>query len=360
MVREPGRPALVARSGLVVPPAIRPGARIAAVSLSWGGPSVLPARYEQGVRQLESAFEVEVVELPSTRADAALLDRDPALRVADLHAAFADDSIDAVVSTIGGEDSIRLLPMVDLDLLAANPKAFVGYSDSTITHLALRRAGVVSYYGPALMAGFGESGGLHDYLVRGVRSVLVDGASGQPWPENTDGWTVEFQDWADEELLGTARPLRQAAGWRWHGGAPAVGPVVVGCLEVLDWLRGSDWWPPLDGAVLALETSEEAPPPTLVQRFLRTLALTGELATLAGIVFGRPGGDELTDEERLAYDDAILRVVRTEQGLDELAVVTGVDFGHTDPMWTVPMGVTLAIDPVARTLTFTEQTIDAR
>lgn len=336
---------------------LRPGSRIAAVTLSWGGPGVFPHRYHAGVRQFEEEFGVEVVEMPSTLAAPDVLDGDPALRAADLHAAFADPSIDGVVSTIGGDDSIRLLPLLDLDLLAANPKPFLGYSDSTSIHMALRRAGMVSFYGPSIMAGFGENAGLHDYLVDGVRRMLFEPAAPIDWPENAAGWTAELLDWGESVLQEQPRQLQPATGWRWHGGTPSSGPTVVACMEVLDWFRGSQWWPHLDGAVLLLETSEEAPPPEAVTRFLRTLALTGELRSLAGLVVARPGGPDLDDEERLAYDHAVLRAVRVEQGLDELPIVTGVDFGHTDPMWTVPQGVELLVDAEAQVLRFLEPAV---
>lgn len=152
---------------LVRPRRLQEGDRLAAVSLSWGGPGTFPHRYEAGKRQLEAALGVEVVEMPHTLADAASLAADPAARAGDLHRAFADPDIAGVVSTIGGDDSIRLLRHLDLDLLAANPKVFLGYSDSTIIQMALLRAGLTSFYGPAIMAGFAENAGLHDYLVRG-------------------------------------------------------------------------------------------------------------------------------------------------------------------------------------------------
>jgi muramoyltetrapeptide carboxypeptidase LdcA involved in peptidoglycan recycling len=125
-------------------------------------------------------------------------------------------------------------------------------------------------------------------------------------------------------------------------------------METLEWIRGTEWFPDLEGAVLAFETSEEAPPPAQVARFLRTLALTGALETLSGIVFGRPGGTHVPHDEHAAYDAAILDVVRDEAGLTDLAIVTGVDFGHTDPTWTIPIGVTTQVDPEARTVTFLE------
>jgi muramoyltetrapeptide carboxypeptidase LdcA involved in peptidoglycan recycling len=339
------------------PPRLRAGDRLAAVTPSWGGPATFPHRYEVGKRQLEEAFGVEVVEMPHTLAEAGKLAADPAARADDLHRAFADPDIAGVVATIGGDDSIRLLPHLDLDLLAANPKVFLGYSDPTILHLALRRAGVRSFYGPTIMAGFAENQGPHDYLVEGVRRTLFEPETPLVWPENRDGWTVEFLDWADPASQGRPRPLQPTTGWRWHGGEAREGESLVACVEVLDWLRGTDWWPSLEGAVLLLETSEEAPPPELLTRFLRVLALTGELPSLAGIGLGRPGGAELADEDDVAYDDAILRVVREEQGLHDLPVVTNLDFGHTDPIWTVPQGTRTRLDPAAGTITFLEAAV---
>ena len=64
--------------------------------------------------------------------------------------------IDGIVSTIGGDDSIRLLPYIDPNVIRNNPKVFMGYSDATV-HGFCRRAGLVSFYGPSIMAGFAES-----------------------------------------------------------------------------------------------------------------------------------------------------------------------------------------------------------
>lgn len=336
------------------PPRLRPGDRVAAVTLSWGGPGAFPHRYEVGKRQFEERFGVEVVEMEHTLADPAFVAANPAARAADLHAAFTAPDIQGIVSTIGGEDSIRILPYLDLELIASHPKVFLGYSDTTVTHMALRRAGIVSFYGPAVMAGFAENSALHDYLVDGVLRMLFEPAESQAWPPNAEGWTAEFVDWAEPDNQSRRRRLETSTGRRWHGGAATEGHTVAGCLEVLDWLRGTPWWPDLAGAVLLLETSEEAPPPDTLTRFLRTLALTGELAGLAGLVLGRPGGPDLAGEDHVLYDQALLRVVREEQGLVDLPIVTNVDFGHTDPMWTVPQAIRMRLDPGADEMVFLE------
>src|SRR5262245_65231406 len=101
--------------------------------------------------------------------------------------AFADTSIRAVVSTIGGDDSIRILPFLDLGVLRTHPKIFMGYSDTTVTHFACLAAGLTSFYGPAFMAGFAENGGMHRYLVDSVRRTLFSSAPVCAVAPNTGG-----------------------------------------------------------------------------------------------------------------------------------------------------------------------------
>ncbi len=334
---------------LQLPTRLQPGDRVAALTLSWGGPAQYPEQYEQGVAQFTEAFGIEVVEYPCTRRDDAWLRDHPEARVADLHAALADPDIDGIVSTIGGDDSIRLLPMLDLDLVAANPKVAIGFSDSTTWLWAFLRAGVLSFYGPSLMAGFGEAGGLHALTRRGVqRMLLQDGPPGE-WPANEEGWTDAIHDWGDAELRATPRRLRPAEGWRWHGRGTVEGPCIPACLEIADWLRGSAWWPDLDGAVLVLEASEEAPGAEYLLRFLRTLALRGDLDRIAALLYGRPAGEDPADHQ--AHDDAILRAL-AEVGREDLPVVTDLDVGHTFPQWTLPVGGAIRVDPEARSITF--------
>ncbi len=91
----------------------------------------------------------------------------------------------------------------------ANPKVFLGYSDSTTIQMALLRAGIRSFYGPAIMAGFGENAGLHDDLLEGVKRTLFEPAARLEWPENRDGWTVELLDWSDPATQQQRRGLHE-------------------------------------------------------------------------------------------------------------------------------------------------------
>jgi muramoyltetrapeptide carboxypeptidase LdcA involved in peptidoglycan recycling len=332
---------------MIKPPGLYPGDKVATVSLSWGGPSIFPHRYQAGVRQLETAFGLTVVEMPHTLKDAGWLARNPQARAADLMQAFSDPDTKGIITAIGGDDSIRLLPYIDLEVIRNNPKIFMGYSDTTISHMMCFKAGLVSFYGPTIMAGFAENGGLFPYMTNSVRQTLFQADPIGVIEPNASGWTVERLEWGEQANQEKKRILNPCTGWKFlHGNGIHQGHLLGGCIEVLDWLRGTELWPSLDAwqdAILFLETSEEAPPPANVKYMLRAFAALGVLKRLSGILFGRPGG-ELPVDRFDEYDQVILHVVRDEEGLDELPIITNMDFGHTDPMFVLPYGLLAEID----------------
>jgi muramoyltetrapeptide carboxypeptidase LdcA involved in peptidoglycan recycling len=175
-----------------------------------------------------------------------------------------------------------------------------------------------------------------------------------------EGWTVEFLDWADPANQERRRKLTPASGWRWlQGEAPVTGRLLGGCIEVVDRLRGTPVWPgpeAWDGAVLFLETSEEAPSPLAVTRMLRNLGACGALERAGALLFGRPGG-EVPPERFEEYDRALLGVLRDELGRGDMPVVTNMDFGHTEPNLVLPYGVAAQVDPLARAVTITEAAV---
>ena len=345
---------------MIKPPKLNPGDKVATVSLSWGGPSVFPQRYQAGVRQLESEFGLTVVEMPHTLKDAGWLARNPESRAADLMQAFGDPSIKGVIATIGGEDSIRMLPYINLDVIRDNPKVFLGYSDTTISHMLCYKAGLVSFYGPTIMAGFGENGGLFPYMTKSVRRTLFQADPIGIIEPNVDGWTVERLEWGEPANQARKRKLTPCAGWKYlQGKGVRQGHLIGGCVEVIDWIRGTDLWPSLErwqDAILFLETSEEVPPPATVKYSLRALAATGILSHLAGILFGRPGGNILV-EQFDEYDRAILQVVRDEESLKDLPIITNMDFGHTDPMFIFPYGLKAEINCEQKQISILENAV---
>ena len=332
---------------MIKPQKLQAGDKVATVSLSWGGPGTFPHRYEAGKQQLQDEFGLTVVEMPHTLRDDAWLHRNPEARARDLMEAFLDPSIKAIISTIGGDDSIRLLPYLDLDIIRSNPKIFMGFSDTTISHMACFKAGLVSFYGPAIMAGFGENGGLFPYMVESVRKTLFSSAPIGNISPNTDGWTVEVLDWADAANQNRRRKLNPSTGWQFiQGKGVRRGHLIGGCFGVLDWLRGTDFWPDPEmwqDAILFLETAEDAPSADVVKYGLRTYAALGVLERVSGILFARPGGP--IDPECFGeYDEVLRLVVAEEEGLTDLPIITHMDFGHTDPVFVLPYGVQAEID----------------
>lgn len=337
------------------PKKLVPGSRIAIVSPSWGGPSRLPARYEMGVRELRERFGFEVVEMPHARADANWIWRNPQARADDINAAFADSSIEGIFSSIGGDDSVRILPYVDKSVIADNPKVFLGFSDTTTLHVFSLLAGVQTFYGPSVMAGIAENGGTFPYTESWMRRVLMTSDPVgvlAPSPE----WTDAYAFWEDSTQAGKRRATQPNAGWNWLQGEKRVeGHLVGGCLDVFEFLKGTRWWPGSavwEGAIFYWETSEDAPSPSMVSHWLRNYGSLGILDKLAGMVMGRPAG--YTPEQRDEINKLIISVVAEEFGRGDLPIVTGLDFGHTDPQMVIPNGGQMVIDPAARSISLPE------
>ncbi|WP_137151359.1 S66 peptidase family protein [Devosia sp. FKR38] len=338
---------------LIQPRRLQSGDTIATVSPSWGGPGTFPQRYAAGKAQLEALFGVRVVEMAHTLAPPEFVAANPKARADDLMAAFADPAIAGIFATIGGDDCIRLLPYLDLEVIRANPKVFLGFSDTTSLHFACLTAGLASFYGPSIMAGFGENAGMHAYSIEGLRKALFTPAPMGLVPDNTEGWTAERLDWADPALQSQKRQMQPAGSPRvLQGQGQVTGHFLGGCAEVIEMVKGTAWWPGLEmwrGAILFYETSEEAPPPRYIKYWLRNLAAQRILPVLSGLLIARP--DPLADPHYQAQLEAAVCESLAEAGLENLPVLSGLDFGHTQPMLTLPYGATARIDCDSASLT---------
>lgn len=326
------------------PKSLKQGDTVATISLSWGGAGELLHRYEIGKRRLQEIFGLNVVETKNSLKSADYISKNPQARAEDLMEAFSDKSIKAIFSNIGGEDSIRTLPYIDIDIITQNPKIFLGFSDTTVTHFACYKAGLTSFYGTSLLVGFAENGGMHKYQIDDIKRTLFSSLPvGQIFP-NKYGWTSEFLDWFDKSLQNTQRKLNDSNGWNFLQGSKKVqGQLIGGCVEVLEFLKGTDYW--LDKSewtekILFLETSEEMMPPTNFRRALRNYAAQGVFEKISGLILGRPYNNKFVED----YNNILLQVIREEQGNDQLPILTEMDFGHTCPTFTIPYGVVAEID----------------
>jgi muramoyltetrapeptide carboxypeptidase LdcA involved in peptidoglycan recycling len=178
-------------------------------------------------------------------------------------------------------------------------------------------------------------------------------------PANTEGWTVEHLPWKDPSNQTKPRRRTRSEGiQRLRGSGRASGRLIGGCAEVLEMLKGTPWWPPpsyWDDAILFYETSEEAPSDNAVLRWLRNFAAQGILARLSGIVLARAGG-AMDEIRRNSQKKTVLRAL-DEAGLLDLPVLADLDFGHTDPIATLPYGVAAEIDCEAASLRILEAAV---
>jgi muramoyltetrapeptide carboxypeptidase LdcA involved in peptidoglycan recycling len=340
------------------PPKPVPGDAVAVLSPSGRAAARFPAPFDLGLRRLRDELGLAAVEYPTTRAPEA----SPLERARDVHAAFMDPEIRAVMASIGGEDELKVLAHLDGDVLAGNPKPFVGYSDNTNLHLFLWNVGVVSYHGCAVMVQLGRPGSMHPRTRESLRRALFTHETYTLIP--SDEYTDEEGDWNDADSLLTEPTMLPSEGWSWHGPETKVsGSAWGGSLEVVDFhLRANRYLlaeEAYEDAVLFLETSEELPPASYVFRVLMGMGERGLLSRFAALLWGRPKAwshdHRNSPQEKAQYSaaqrEAVLSAVAEYN--PRMPVVWGVEFGHTDPQYVVPSGGQITVDPANRQIEVT-------
>jgi len=303
-----------------------------------------PRVYELGVKNLQ-ALGLSVVEFPTTRANPDFLYENPKARAEDVNRAFADPTVDAIISTIGGDDSIRILPYLEVNTIRSNPKIFMGYSDTTTLLSYCNQLGFVTFHGPSVMAGLSQMQSLPATFATHVREMLFEPEDSyvyRPYEVYSNG----YPEWGEIANLGKINTSRHSPGWNWlQGRSVARGHLFGGNIEILEWLRGTSYWPAgdfWDGKILFLETSEEKPHRSYVRRWLRTFGILGGLDRIVGLLVGR--ARDYSDEEKQKLDQNVVAVVSQEFHRTDLPIITNMDFGHTDPQLIIPLGIKAEID----------------
>ncbi len=340
---------------MIKPKRLKEGDKVAVVSLSWGGlgNNAFIHKYHIAKQRLEEEFGLSVVAMPHALKGTQFVSTHPELRALDLMEAFKDDSISAIFCAIGGDDTIRLLPYIDYDVIKSHPKIFMGYSDSTVNHFMMMKAGLVSFYGPTVMAEFGEYVDMFEYTKNAVKALLFADSKGYRMDPST-AWCDEFVPWdeANTRVLKKLKPETHGLELL-QGQGKVSGHLLGGCLDVFTMCIGTDVWPSLDewrGAILFIETSEEKISPELVKWILRNLAAQGILKAINGMIVGKPMGEVYYEE----YKAVIMQVVAEEEGLGNLPIMYNVNFGHAAPIGVVPCGIVAEIDAERKSMTLVE------
>ena len=338
---------------VVLPPPVRPGDRVAVVSPAWCAPEHFPVLHDQALDRIRD-LGLEPVEFAFTRVQGT-----PAERAEDVMRAFEDDSIGAVMATVGGDDQITVLRHLDPDRMLAHPKRFLGYSDNTNLSNWLWFHGVGGVYGGSTAVHLGPGPRVDPEHLVSLRAALFGGDLVLSEPAHTRDYGL---DWGSPAALFESPPEWPAAPWQWSGPSRTVtGTVWGGCLEIVEWtLAAGRWVHPVsayDGCVLALETSEEVPTAQECFRMLRNLGERGILGAASALLWGRPPvssrleprSEGETADLRRERREAVLRAVADYNA--DLVVALDVDFGHTSPQLLLPYGGKVTVDGEQQVIT---------
>jgi muramoyltetrapeptide carboxypeptidase LdcA involved in peptidoglycan recycling len=325
------------------PPKAVPGDKVAVVSPSFAAPGLAPEVHEQAMGRLERITGLVPVEYPTTRE----LDASPRDRARDLNAAFADPEVRAVIATIGGEDQITVVPLLDPELVRKDPKPFLGYSDNTNILNWLWTNDVAGFYGGSTQVQLGPGPAVDEVHARALRAALL---TGEHLEITEPGISEDMgKDWQDPAALSEYGDRETTEPWTWAGPERTVtGRTWGGCVDVLQWVLTAGRFPTspavLAGGVLLLESSEELIPAREFGWIVRSLGERGLLAAVDAVIVARPPTSSFevrpSSVERAAKraeqrDVAIETVQRYNP---EAVIVVGVPFGHTRPQWILPYG----------------------
>ena len=223
----------------------------------------------------------------------------------------AASTCDIVMATRGGYGITRYLHQLDFRALAAAGKHWIGLSDFTAFHLAmLARAGAQTWAGPCLVAGFGAE-----------RFEDVDATTLETFVDTADGRV---------EALGFAT--------RGNSGFEAEGTLWGGNLAMVCALLGTPFFPQVDRGILFLEDVNEHP--FRIERMLTQLLHAGVLARQKAIVFGHVNGYKLASKDRGFDLPAVYRWIGRQV---KAPIITGLPFGHADPVLTLPHGARISL-----------------
>ncbi len=313
------------------PPKLKPGSGIRIIAPSCTMPSS-PWMTDALLGKAKSFFTergMTVTEGKHIREMDALESTNIHARIEDLHDAFADPAVHAIIPVRGGWNANQLLRHIEYDLIRKNPKILCGFSDITaLSNAIYAKTGLVTYSGPNFnQFCFGEKVA---YTYRSFEACLL--RDGPYRIEPSEQWT--------DERFDPAKPQ-----WNFHTNdghwvlqdGRAEGRIIGGNLCTLNLLHGTEYMPDIRGAILFLEDDYESPARTF-DRNLQSLIHQPHFRDVKGLVIGR------FQKASQVTRDLLIQIIDTKRELRGLPVIANADFGHTHPISTFPVGGTAKIE----------------
>lgn len=249
-----------------------------------------------------------------------------ASRLSDLHEAFSDKNVKAILAVIGGYNSNQLLEFMDYELIKQNPKIFCGFSDITALGSAItHKTGLVTYSG-VHFSSFGMQKGFEYSLEHFKRIFFASNAIS----------LLPSQEWSDDAwyLDQEKRVFHQNPGYKVINPGQAEGRIIGGNLGTLRLLCGTPYMPSLGDSILFLEEVSNSSSVDAYEfdRNLQSLIHSPGFGKVRAIVLGRFETSFGMTDEKLEY------ILSAKPILKTIPIIANADFGHTMPIFTFPIG----------------------
>lgn len=316
----------------IIPARLQPGDEIRVIAPASGIKIISPACRETARRRFEKmglvvSYGTNTVDENWDAAGSTSIEK----RAADIAEAFADPKVKAVFTMIGGNNSNQLLDFLDYRLIAENPKIFCGFSDITaLLNAIFAKTGLVTFSGPHYSSLGMEKG--CEYTIDNMRKMLI-----------TDGQNeiIPAAEWSDDLwfLDQEKREFIANEGWWLLQDGTAAGTLIGGNLGTFVLLNGTPYRPPFaKDTVLFVEDTGDVGIAGFTRCF-QALLQQPDFANVKAVLIGRFQKKSAVTREQLEF-----MVERFRPYLKGKPVIANLDFGHSTPLLTIPVGGTAEID----------------
>ena len=295
---------------ILLPPALASGGTIGIVAPA--GQIKDRRRFESGVQALsDMGFTVRIP--PSLWPGTGYLSDSDAGRADELNRTWADPEIGALMAVRGGYGCLRILDLIDLQMIKRTPKLLAGFSDITLLHTFLQReTGLISLHGPVLTSLAGS-----------------DRSSRERFRECLLGNWQKPLHWKGMEIL--------------RGGAECTGILIGGNLASLVTLLGTPFAPHWKEKILFLEDTNE--PLYRIDRMLTQLFLAGVFNEINGLILGDFSmADGMDSLQKIRHHEAVWNRALEVTARCSLQVWGGFPLGHESQNLTLPVGATATMN----------------
>lgn len=303
--------------------------------------NICPKRFQRGKQYLESKG-FKIIEGNLTGKSDFYRSGSIKERATELNELIRNPEVKCIMSTIGGYNSNSILPYIDYEAFKKDPKIIIGYSDVTAILLGIyAKTGIKTYYGPALVASFGELEPFVDWTYKYFEEIFLNDKDIPYELKKPKYWTDEFIDWETQNRSKEQRENK----WITVYDGIVTGRVIGGNLNTMQGIWGSEYMPTIkEGDILFIEDSLKDA--ATIERSFSLLKLNGVFEKISGIILGK---HELFDDLKTGRKpyEILLEVL----GETKIPFIADFDCCHTHPMMTMPIGATIELDATNKKVT---------